>query len=104
MPKPEVIALMKKFVTVQQYTDFVPIDSIEQDQREALAEENLGREVDLTNQSTSPLYVVLDADGKVISQIGGFNEPAVFVEFLKKALAKHDPSVARNDAQAKSAE
>ena len=27
-PRPEVVALLEKFVTVQLYTDFVPIDSI----------------------------------------------------------------------------
>ena len=104
MSKPEVIALLKKFVTVQQYTDFVPIDSIKQEQREELAEENLTREVDLTSQQTSPLYVVLNAEGKVLAQIGGFNEPPVFVNFLNQALAKHDGPVARNDPASKSGE
>lgn len=104
IPKPEVVALLKKFVTVQQYTDFVPIDSISQDQREELAQDNLGREVDLTNQQTSPLYVVLNAEGKVLASIGGFNEVPVFVDFLRRALDKHDARVARNDSRDNSGE
>ena len=38
LPRPEVVSLLKKFVTVQLYTDFVPIASITADQREELAE------------------------------------------------------------------
>ena len=88
MPRPEVIAELKKFVPIQLYTDFVPIDSISRAQREELAEENLGREQDLTNETTSPLYVAVDAEGKVISTSTSV-EYAAFVKFLKGALDKH---------------
>ena len=89
MPRPDVIAELRKFVTIQLYTDFVPIDSITQEQRETLAESNLEREQKLANQTTSPLYVVLNPDGKVVATIGGYNEPPTFLKFLKGSLDKH---------------
>ena len=88
MPRPEVVAELKKFVPVQLYTDFVPIDSITRAQREALAEANLEREQELTNETTSPLYVALDAEGKVLAVSTAVEAPA-FVKFLETALGKH---------------
>jgi hypothetical protein len=38
--------------------------------------------------STNPFYVVLSPNGEVLSRIGGYNEPPVFVDFLSKALGK----------------
>ena len=43
LPKPEVVALLRKFVTVQLYTDYVPIASLTADHRKALAEKNQER-------------------------------------------------------------
>jgi len=86
--RPDVISLLKRFVTVQLYTDFVQIDQITAEQRETLAELNQERLQKLANQATNPVYVVLSPTGDVISQLGGYNEPPVFVEFLTKALAK----------------
>ena len=40
LPKPNVVSVLKKFVTVQLYTDFVDIGSITADQREELADAN----------------------------------------------------------------
>ncbi len=88
-PLPDVIDLMKKFVTVQLYTDIVPIDSISKDDREVLAEDNLLREQDLVQQTTSPYYVALTPEGKLIASTG-FAEPRAFVEFLKNALETHE--------------
>jgi thiol:disulfide interchange protein DsbD len=87
MPKPEVVELMRQFVTVQLYTDRVPIESITADDRESLAIENLEREAELTGETTSPLYVVLDREGKVLGKMGFDANPAVFVEFLKTRLS-----------------
>ena len=92
MPRPDVVAELKKFVTVQLYTDFVPIDSLPQDKREELAEQNLLREEEMTQQTTSPLYVVVTPDGKVVATIGGYNEVPTFVNFLKDALGKQRAS------------
>jgi thioredoxin-related protein len=86
--KPEVISLLKKFVTVQLYTDFVQIDQITQEQRAKLAEINQDRLLKLTQDPSNPFYAVLSPTGDVISTIGGYNEPTVFVSFLTKALAK----------------
>jgi thiol:disulfide interchange protein DsbD len=88
MPRPEVIAEMQRFVTVQLYTDFVPISSLTQDDREDLALENLAHEQDLTGQTTSPLYAVLDPDGKVLGITAFDPNPAKFVQFLQDSLAK----------------
>jgi thiol:disulfide interchange protein len=86
--RPEVISLLKQFVTVQLYTDFVQIDQITPEQRETLAELNQERLQKLANEATNPVYVVLSPAGDVISKIGGYNEPPVFINFLTKALAK----------------
>ena len=99
MPRPEVVALLKKFVTVQLYTDFVPIDSITADQREELAERNQNRQLDL-GETTNPFYVVLSPDGEVLDRIGGYNEPPVFVDFLNKALEKASSDGGEKVAQA----
>jgi thiol:disulfide interchange protein DsbD len=88
LPRPEVIALLKKFVTVQLYTDFVPIGSITADQRQERAELNQERILKLAQEATNPYYVVLSPDGEVLARIGGYNEPPKFVEFLTKALEK----------------
>jgi thiol:disulfide interchange protein len=86
-PRREIVELLKKFVTVQLYTDFVPIDSITADEREARAVINQDRLLDL-NERTNPLYVILSPSGEVIDRIGGYNEPKVFAEFLQRALEK----------------
>jgi len=87
-PRPEVVALLKKFVTVQLYTDIVPIGSITPAQRLKLAEANQERIIELAKEATNPFYVVLSPSGEVLARIGGYNEPPVFVEFLTKALEK----------------
>jgi thiol:disulfide interchange protein len=87
-PAPEVVALLKKFVTVQLYTDFVDIDSITADQRQELALENQKRIVELAKEASNPFYVVLSPTGEVTARIGGYNEIPDFVDFLSKALAK----------------
>jgi thiol:disulfide interchange protein len=87
-PLPSVVALLKKFVTVQLYTDFVPIGSITADQRQVLAERNQERIIKLANANTNPSYVVLSPDGDVLATTGGLVEAPVFVNFLSKALEK----------------
>ena len=88
LPKPAVISLLKKFVTVQLYTDYVPISSITADQREDLADENKVRLLNLANDNTNPFYVILTPAGEVLSRLSGYNEPPVFVDFLSKALER----------------
>jgi thiol:disulfide interchange protein len=87
-PRPEVVDLLKKFVRVQLYTDIVPIGSITPEQRLELAEANQKRIIELAKEATNPFYVVLSPNGEVLSRIGGYNEPPVFVDFLSKALDK----------------
>ncbi len=84
----EIVSLLKKFVTVQLYTDHVPIDSITAEERDARAEINQDREYNLAKETTNPFYVIMLPGGDVIDRIGGYNEPKVFAEFLERALEK----------------
>ena len=88
LPRPEVVSVLKEFVTVQLYTDRVPIKSITADEREKLAEQNQNLQIELTSDSTNPFYVVLSPSGKLVDVKGGYNEPGVFVDFLNNALGK----------------
>ncbi len=88
LPRPEVVAVLGRFVTVQLYTDYVPISSITAAQREELARKNQERQVELTSEVTNPFYVVLSPDGKMLGGLGGYREPEVFVEFLTRSLDK----------------
>jgi thiol:disulfide interchange protein DsbD len=81
------VSILKKFVTVQLYTDFVPISSITADQRQKLAENNQERILKL-GEATNPFYVVLSPTGEVLGRMGGYNDPPVFVDFLNQALKK----------------
>jgi thiol:disulfide interchange protein len=92
-PLPEVVEMLKKFVTVQLYTDFVPIDSITAAQRADLAERNQERIINLAHANTNPSYVVLSPDGSVVATTGGLVEAPAFVNFLSKALEKASNSV-----------
>jgi thiol:disulfide interchange protein DsbD len=87
-PRPEVVAVLKKFVTVQLYTDYVDIGSITAEQREKLAVRNQELILELAHEATNPNYVVLSPSGQVLAVKGGLIEPPVFVDFLTKALDK----------------
>jgi thiol:disulfide interchange protein DsbD len=89
MPRPEIVKLLEKFVPVQLYTDFVPIGTLTQDQREELAGKNQERLL-TWGEATNPYYVVLSPDGKVLGAIGGYRSPAVFAAFLNKALGRQE--------------
>ncbi len=89
MPKPDVVEQLKKFVTVQLYTDTVDIDSLTKEQRKELADDNLDFEEKLTEQITSPLYVVVTPDGKKVAQTGYSADTNFLRDFLKGALAKY---------------
>jgi len=87
MSRGDVAEKMKDFVTVQLYTDFVPIASLTQDQREELAGKNIDREVKLTGETTNPFYVIIDPTAgseKVVASLGGYVEPTRFLNFLGK--------------------
>ena len=77
-----------KFVTVQLYTDFVPIDSITADQRKKLAEKN--QEPSSTWPRRRPTRSTSSSlpTASPSASIGGYNEPPVFRDFLNKALEK----------------
>jgi thiol:disulfide interchange protein DsbD len=98
-PRREVVPLLKKFVTVQLYTDYEPIDSITAEQREQRAQINQKFQLDL-GETTNPFYVVLSPGGQVLETIGGFREPSVFVGFLNRALEKASQGNGTKVAQA----
>ncbi|HEX8202602.1 MAG TPA: cytochrome c biogenesis protein CcdA, partial [Isosphaeraceae bacterium] len=102
LPRSEVVERLKQFVTIQLYTDFVPIRSISADQRQELAEANAERQFDLIRDQSNPSYVVLSPRGEVLATIAGYREPPVFLAFLDGALAKHRDAgpVARADLSA----
>jgi thiol:disulfide interchange protein DsbD len=89
MPRNEVIDRLRKFVPVQLYVDRVPVEGIGPDQSENLAVRNLMKEIELTQESTQPLYVVMTPDGEVVSSKGGYIEPEPFVSYLDRALAEY---------------
>jgi thiol:disulfide interchange protein DsbD len=99
-PRPEVVDLLKKFVTVQLYTDYEDIGSITPEQMKERAELNQERLFDLAQETTNPFYVVLSPGGEVVGKIGGYNEPQVFVDFLSKALKNLPPEKEMKVAQA----
>ncbi len=88
LPRPDVVELLKRFVTIQLYTDRVPIETISSTQREELAQANQIVQLDMTAEQTNPFYAVLSPEGELVASIGGYNEPAVFQDFLTKALEK----------------
>ena len=94
-PRPEVVQTLGEFVTVQLYTDIVPIKSIAQEARIELAEENLDREIKVFKEATNPNYAVVDPDGNVLGTLGGKVPPEEFVGFLKGARAKYKGAAAK---------
>ncbi len=94
MLRRDVAAKMGEFVTVALHTDFVPIGSITQAQRQELGDQNVKREIDMTGESTAPNYVIVDPSGnaeKVVASIGGLVEPTTFLDFLGKGSAPATP-------------
>lgn len=94
-PRPDVVKRLGEFVTLQLYTDFVPINSLTSDQRQELAEKNLELQKKLTSDITQPFYVVLSPEGELVRTIGGYREPSVFLGFLNEALEKGPNKVAQ---------
>lgn len=86
LPRPEVVDVLKQFITIELYTDYVQIGSITSEQRQTLAEQNQKRQLDLTNDATNPFYVVLSPAGKVLGTKGGLMSPDDFIGFLKQSL------------------
>ncbi|WP_145269951.1 protein-disulfide reductase DsbD family protein [Tautonia plasticadhaerens] len=89
MPKGDVIERLRQFVPVQLYVDRVPVEGLGADRSEELAIRNFERELELTDESTQPLYVVMTPDGEVVSSKGGLIERPEFISFLDRALAEY---------------
>jgi thiol:disulfide interchange protein len=91
-PRQEVIQTLGDFVTVQLYTDVVPIKSISPQARLDLAKNNFASEIKYSGEVTNPNYVALDSDGTILGKLGGKVPASEFVEFLKGALTKFKES------------
>ena len=90
MPRPEVVAELKKFVTVALYNDFVDIASITREQREDLANQNKERQDELANTIATPTYVALSPDGKVLGKVEySLTDADFLLKFLREMQAKH---------------
>jgi thiol:disulfide interchange protein DsbD len=88
-PRPEVVSLLKRFVTVQLYTDFAQIDSITADQRAELGDKNKILLMDkLSLPGSNPLYAILAPSGKLLGFREGYVEAPTFVKFLNQGLEK----------------
>jgi thiol:disulfide interchange protein DsbD len=96
LPRPEIVELLRQFVTVAQFTDSVPIGSLSPDSRIDLAEKNRDRQADMVGDVTTPLYVVLTPDGKAVASKGGYIPAAEYRSFLESALAKAKSGDAAN--------
>jgi thiol:disulfide interchange protein DsbD len=88
MPRKVVVDALHDFVTVQLYTDTIPIKTLEKDKAQELAEDNLAMEFELVNQTTSPHYAILDPSGQVLAQRSYDPDPDGFASFLKGGLEK----------------
>ncbi len=89
LPRAEVVAALGQFVTIQLYTDFAQINGLTAEQKTAIAEANLDRELKLTGEATNPLYVVLGPDERVLGVKGGKMTPGEFLGHLNASLDKH---------------
>ena len=74
LPKPQVVSLLRQFVTVQLYTDYVPIASLTAVDRKALPRRTAAPARPCSGGDQSLLCGAL-AQGKVVSSMGGYNEP-----------------------------
>ena len=88
LPRSDVSEVLGKFVTIQLYTDIVPIGSIPKEARLELAEQNLDRLLKLANEATNPLYVILDSEGNLLGKRGGKIPAPEFIELLNSSLGK----------------
>lgn len=60
LSKPNVVQELKKYVTVQLFTDFVQKENLTEAEKEALKEKQLGYQIGLVKTVTQPTYVILE--------------------------------------------
>jgi thiol:disulfide interchange protein DsbD len=90
MPRPEIIALMQRFVPVELFTDFVPIGTLNIEERRTLAAKNQELIFEMAGEAANPFYVALAPDGKVLATTPGAMPPARFADFLQKGLSRYE--------------
>ncbi len=88
MPRPEVVDRLKQFVTVQLYTDQVPISTLTIDQQKELAIPHQDMLARFLREISNPLYVILTSDEQILGQKAGYVDPSTFVAFLDSGLEK----------------
>ncbi len=98
MPKKVVVDALHEFVTVQLYTDTLPIKTLDKNKAQELAEDNYAFEYELVDQATSPHYVIVSPDGQVLAQRSYDPDPDGFATFLKSGLEKFRKQLAKDQA------
>ncbi len=85
LPLPEVVSGIEKFVPVELYTDR-PNPEDQKNQQLLLK---------LANTTANPVYLVIDANGRVIKSVAGRHDPVLFAKFLKEAYAGSQQTASR---------
>ena len=92
MTRPEVVAEMRKFVTVALYNDFVYIDSLPVEQQKELANDNKDIQLKLADTIATPVYVVVTPEGKLVGMVDYNPSDSNFlVNFLKEMQKQYKP-------------
>ena len=87
-PHAEVVPMLSQFVRVQLYTDRVPIQSLSKADRAALANANVGLQLDLMDEITTPCLVIVTPRGEFVTKRQGYQNPRDMAAFLKRALGQ----------------
>jgi hypothetical protein len=108
LSKPNVVQELKKYVTVQLFTDFVQKENLSEAEKDALRDRQLGYQIGLVKTVTQPTYVILEPnrqqtfakEGEVPSgRVLGMRESKIFdaadfLRFLQEPL-KNRPAEGR---------
>jgi hypothetical protein len=87
--RPEIVALLSRFETIDLSTDDVPIHSLTRDERETIGQKNLELEAALAGVTTSPFFVAIRPNGEVLRTFGYRPRPDAFSDYLHAALTAH---------------
>jgi Thioredoxin-like len=87
-PHADVVPMVSNFVRVQLYVDRVAIQSLSKADRAALANANVGLQLDLMDEITTPCLVIVTPRGEFVTKRQGYQNPRDMAAFLKRALAQ----------------
>jgi hypothetical protein len=87
-PHADVVPMLSQFVRVQLYLDRVLIKSLPKAEQSALANANVGLQLDLMDEITTPCLVIVTPRGEFVTKRQGYQNPRDMAAFLKRALAQ----------------